>query len=440
MRFDRVRPIVLFTCICLVELISGNRASGETKRTAVQIEADIKTSEGAIPSYPMADRFDPRYRQFMKGKIGPSLQHLANLYAELAKVSPARAVAMQFDRCLALVCLALYGHDDALKSLTDSSASEVPSEALFGKIGLMMYRWWNSADEATQQGIVKNFESLAKANPKEDLLVDAALTMARYQADSDGLAESLRDIVDNDLKEGAAAIKYHSQPVKLGRPFKITIKALDGTRVSTADWKGKVIVLDFWATWCPPCRAALPELIKLYQADHSKGLEVLGISNDYSLSDLKNFLWTNKGMKWPQSFSPAGPDSWNTLSQQMDVHAIPTSFLIDRNGKLRDIEVVYLDEELLNKLLDEPVKTEPIASETADAGKTGESGPAAVPVSPSSIEDPANSLLMLAKTYIDSNMPDRAKAKLNELLDKYPDSAAAPKAKELLAQLNARSN
>jgi thiol-disulfide isomerase/thioredoxin len=301
-----------------------------------------------------------------------------------------------------------------------------------------MLNWWDSPDADSQADVLAKFEPLAKANPKNDLLVAAALAMAGNQAATDALADSLRDIVDHDLN-GPAALKYERQPYKLGRPFKLTINALGGKEVSTTDWKGKVVLIDFWATWCPPCMAALPNLVRIYDADHAKGLEILGISNDSVLPDLKNFLASHKEMAWPESFNPTGADHWNALSSQMGVTAIPTTALIDRNGLLRDIEVSEIDEDLLNKLLNEEVKPELAA---APSGKSDAATQQAISSKPAAIdsgEKQANAMLSVANSYIAINRADRAREKLNQLLANFPNSTAAPKAKELLAQLNAQN-
>ena len=81
-----------------------------------------------------------------------------------------------------LAQLALYGHDDATKILTDSADSTTPSESVFGHAGLMMFNWWNATDEATQERIVGQFQAVAVANPTDNLLVAAALSMASNRA------------------------------------------------------------------------------------------------------------------------------------------------------------------------------------------------------------------------------------------------------------------
>ena len=206
------------------------------------------------------------------------------------------------------------------------------------------------------------------------------------------------------------------------------MKTLDGTYLSTANWKGKVILIDFWATWCPPCRAALPGLAKLYAADHSRGLEVLGISNDSWHPDLVKFLSSQKEMVWPQSFSPEPPDGWNSLSHSMNIDGIPTTFLIDRNGILRDRSVCNLEEKLVEQLLNE--------TPSPSAAPDPSSSASATAASASAEEDKANALLSLANSYIANNLPDRARDKLNELVQKYPNTTAAPQARSLLANLS----
>ena len=244
----------------------------------------------------------------------------------------------------------------------------MPAQALLGKAGLLVKDWWNAPEAPAQQKDLEQFRALAKEYPADDLLTYVLLNVARYGAASDELAGGCRDVIEQSLK-GPGALKYKARPDKLGRPFVATGTTLQGKSFSTADLKGKVVVLDFWATWCPPCRAALPQVAKLYQDNHARGLEVVGVDNDATKADVQQFLAQQKEVTWPQLFGPAGPGHWHALALRFDIQGIPTMYVIDRNGVLRDIQTGRIPESLILKLLGESPK--PPAGPTTRAGAPG---------------------------------------------------------------------
>lgn len=108
-------------------------------------------------------------------------------------------------------------------------------------------------------------------------------------------------------------------------------KDADGKPLSLTDYKGKVVLIDFWATWCPPCRAEVPNVVDTYQKYHDKGFDIVGISLDQDRSKLESFLKQNK-MTWRQYFDGQG---WsNELAVKYGVESIPATFLLDKNGKI----------------------------------------------------------------------------------------------------------
>lgn len=108
-------------------------------------------------------------------------------------------------------------------------------------------------------------------------------------------------------------------------------KDLNGKPFNLAACKGKVVLIDFWATWCGPCVAELPNVLKAYEKHHDAGFEILGISLDSDKDRLESFL-KEKKMTWQQYFDGKG---WqNKLAGRYGVNAIPATYLLDGEGKI----------------------------------------------------------------------------------------------------------
>ncbi len=121
------------------------------------------------------------------------------------------------------------------------------------------------------------------------------------------------------------------RPVPPPAPFTLQYTATDGTQVDLAKMRGKVVLVDFWATWCGPCRGEVPNVVAAYQKYHDQGFEVLGVSLDQDLNELTTFTNGN-GMVWPQYFDGKG---WsNDIASANGVNSIPAMWLIGKDGVL----------------------------------------------------------------------------------------------------------
>ena len=108
-------------------------------------------------------------------------------------------------------------------------------------------------------------------------------------------------------------------------------KDLAGKPLSIANYKGKVVLIDFWATWCGPCVGELPNVLKAYEKHHPNGFEIIGISLDKDKAKLESFT-KEKNMPWQQFFDGL---FWNNkLSTKYGVNSIPATYLLDGEGKI----------------------------------------------------------------------------------------------------------
>jgi peroxiredoxin len=120
---------------------------------------------------------------------------------------------------------------------------------------------------------------------------------------------------------------------------------LEGKPLSIANYKGKVVLIDFWATWCGPCVQELPNVLKAYEKYHNKGFDIIGISLDKDKAALTSFI-EKRSMPWKQYFDGKGWE--NKLAQQYGINSIPATYLLDGEGKIvaKDLRGDSLSQEL----------------------------------------------------------------------------------------------
>lgn len=137
----------------------------------------------------------------------------------------------------------------------------------------------------------------------------------------------------------------NAQPGPGQSAYEIALPSVNGDTIKLSSLKGKVVLLDFWASWCPPCRASNKRLTKLYPKFKEKGFEIFSVSIDDNAKDWKRAIEKDK-VSWLQVMDKGGWDSPSAVKWRID--AIPTSYLINKEGKLIAMDP---DEKELEKAL-----------------------------------------------------------------------------------------
>ncbi len=184
----------------------------------------------------------------------------------------------------------------------------------------------------------KGAHEILKDYPRRPELVSLMMVVAE-NCDSARARTIIEEIVSHPTAPAEVKAAAHSLRQKLeleGQPWKLKFTAKDGREVDSEKLRGKVVLMDFWATWCGPCIRRIPEIKAAYEKFHAQGFEIVGINLDNSAEQLDAFLAKEK-LPWPHQFEGKGWDSSSVRA--FHVTAIPSMWLIDRKGIIRDVRV-----------------------------------------------------------------------------------------------------
>jgi thiol-disulfide isomerase/thioredoxin len=157
------------------------------------------------------------------------------------------------------------------------------------------------------------------------------VAMAAFKAFGPQFAKSSNPRIKQMGESFAGTLRRLSLP---GNPMDIKGTLLNGQPFDQKTLAGKVVLVDFWATWCGPCVAEIPNVLEEYEKYHDKGFEVVGISLDQDRQALEKFVADQK-VPWPILFEESEGDGWqHPLATYYGISGIPTVILIGRDGNV----------------------------------------------------------------------------------------------------------
>jgi thiol-disulfide isomerase/thioredoxin len=223
---------------------------------------------------------------------------------------------------------------DKLKdpSLSEDERVRLRRDALYRSVRAKQDEGSAAMIAAQEKGARDFIKEFPKRDEGYQLLLQVAGSMEESKA-REIAKEIAAKAPSDELKSAAEGLLKKFEA--LGKPLDIHFTAVDGREVDLKKLKGKVVLVDFWATWCGPCVAELPHVKDAYEKLHGKGFEIVGISFDKDKEKLKNFTSTEK-MPWPQYFD--GKVWENKIGQEYGINSIPAMWLVDKKGNLRDME------------------------------------------------------------------------------------------------------
>jgi thiol-disulfide isomerase/thioredoxin len=210
-------------------------------------------------------------------------------------------------------------------------------------------QWLDNSDLITTSeqaaGLEDRIAELVQKNPDQPKAVSLQLARANLMLrfDRERGLELLQELAQAPDQNLAGLAKARLLKAKMiGKPVDLQFTTLDGSAFDMKALRGKVVLVDFWASWCPDCIREMPAVRKTYQKYKDKGFAIVGISFDQDVQALSGFV-AKKLIPWPQYFDGRGWES--ELAVKYDVRAIPEMWLINQRGEVvrTDITVEELD-------------------------------------------------------------------------------------------------
>lgn len=333
----------------IVACCVATAAAQDAKRSADEILKELEAVKA--PAIPKNTQDRTAVQAYLKER-SESMTKRAALALELYQAAPDhdRVPDLMAERWGTLT-------PDQLAKEVDEVLSKVKSEKLategaFAKARAAMATVRSVEEFESAVPAIEAFLAAAPKDPRAGQLLYVLVNQTKDEAKRAEYEDRLLKTEGNPYAEMVKDSRWRRE--QIGKPFKLEFEeATKGTTVSIEGLKGKVVVIDFWATWCGPCIAEMPKMKQLYADYKDKGVEFIGVSLDQpkdkgGLDKLKDYVAKND-VQWPQYYQG---NYWQSeFSSGWKVKSIPCVFVVDQEGNLYSTEARGKLETLIPELL-----------------------------------------------------------------------------------------
>jgi thiol-disulfide isomerase/thioredoxin len=274
----------------------------------------------------------------------PAANRILAAHREIAPTAPASIRQQRMEEATVLNIIKVGLGDTEARQVYAALATSGGTDATLAAVILAGGDYLAAGREASGQiAAIKRLEAAYQQAGSDAPLLNVPMIFSKDPPAPEALA-SVLTFLRNDTHSRFSAVVANLLAAHakvnglLNQPMKLEFPLLDGAKFSTAQWKGKVVLVDFWLMACEPCVTEDAEIKRIYTAEHDKGFEVAGYACDNSIGSIKEFLGKYPWMTWPQMFNTANPGyAFPAKTYGFGMGGVPATLLIDRKGILRDV-------------------------------------------------------------------------------------------------------
>lgn len=317
---------------------------GDGRTSARVCAAALAAVLAAVPAVPAAQDSEAEYATEMRAgdtalarrQFEPALKAFkrANALKNKKSLEALHGMARAFHG-LGAFKNAVEACDDALKLAGEDLTAQA---RIRNQRGLSLFSWATKSDDKRLKDAEADFRAVLTLDPSQTVArYNLGVVLMKQARDDEGRVELEAYLADaGKTPESEAARRFIDNPRRAREPFApdFSVTTRDGEYLSLDELKGKVVLLDFWATWCPPCVAATPGLVRLHNKYKDRPFALIGVSLDRDQRAWADYIDEHQ-MAWPQYLDKG------QVARAFAVQPIPTYILIDHEGVIRGTRTGY---------------------------------------------------------------------------------------------------